>query len=188
MTTNVDLDSKPAAPRWWRISVAVLTVVVALLVLVVLAWTVDYVHFVIGMLAGVYGLGLAGLVWLILLTIGAVRYSVWRPMLASALLVVALAGLAWFSVPSSIQRAVSTAALNNAAAACPVSDGPVWVGAYRFTKVTELDGHCFFYKQGFIDGYGVVRLPDGPPADPRKQWNMSLTKQSDDWYRFTWHF
>lgn len=187
-------EGKPAegkragAPTWWRVSVHVLTAATVLCAVLVVAGLLDYISFLPALFAQYYGLALCGIAWVVLLAFGLFRYRTWLPLLTPALVVVLLAVLIVFAVPQRVQLATSQSALDAAADRCPVSEDATWIGTYRFIRVLDEHGECFFYERSFIDQYGLVRLPAGPPADARMEWNMTLTHLDGDWYRFRWHF
>lgn len=93
-------------------------------------------------------------------------------------------------LPQRAQLAASWSGLNAAAGSCAETGENSWAEIIRLDEVEPGAGvHCFLYRYGsFLNRDGFVRLPDGPPADPRRDWNMTVTHLDGDWYRFVWHF
>lgn len=174
-------------PRWWRASVGVLTIAVALCCLVTVVGVLHWVEAILGM-AGMFALLCLAPVWLVLLVIGLIGYpGRRRAVLRWALpaVVIAAVTVPLISEGPKLQFAVSRGALEHAAEQCRESSSPSWAGAVRLERAERVDGHCHLFQYGsFFGESGWVLLPDGPPAQPVH--GMSYRHLDGAWHRFSY--
>lgn len=67
-------------------------------------------------------------------------------------------------------------------ARCVPSSHPQWIGLYRVIRVDEgPDGICRFTTGGFLDSWGVAKIPGGKPPAPGI---VQYHEYWGEWYRF----
>ncbi|GAC56855.1 hypothetical protein GOHSU_14_00220 [Gordonia hirsuta DSM 44140 = NBRC 16056] len=190
--TELEEPGETAAhpPRWWRIATIATSTITVALCAVLLAADAEWFGFGAWLLT-FWLFPVAGLAWLVLTILGAVRYRTWRLSLIAPVAVILSAALFWYSVPARAGFAASRPALESHARECTATGGS-WHRLIRAEQVERLpNGICLFYSPAsFIDRVGWAYVPPAaaPPESDYRDGRYSYRHISGDWYRFTWNF
>ena len=182
-------EVRPAPPKAWKWAMYAVYGVTAVCVVATVLESMALVDYFWPLMLKFWVLPLCCLAWLGLTVAGAAFYRSWAKLAVLpvlAFVVVGAAHVAWL-IPRA-QLLVSESSLAAVADRCEPAE-QVWAGAFRIDQVQPADDACLLYlSDGLLDRYGLVRLPDGAPADTMQRWNITTEHFSGDWYRFTWHF
>lgn len=180
--------ARTASP-WWRVSIAVITLLVSVCCVATLWLLMSDAAFPYLVLTG-WALVLLGALWLVIGLFGAVRYRrCWRLLLAPGAVALTCA-LAWTGLPDNLGWRVSTGSLERLATNCEASAHGRY-GVYTITRVVKRDGGCLLYTDGgLIDSVGFAYFPHGAPRQgpPRHDGDIGYTPLEGSWYRFIQQF
>ncbi|MBF6167369.1 hypothetical protein IU486_21805 [Streptomyces gardneri] len=177
------------ASRWWRVSVAVITLLVSLCCVATLWLLMSDAAFPYLVLAG-WALVLLGALWLVIGLFGAIRYRRYLRLLLAPGAVALTCALAWADLPEDFGWRVSAGSLERLATSCDASAHGRY-GVYTITSVVERDDGCLLYTDGgLIDPVGFAYFPHGAPRQgpPRSDGDVGYTPLEGSWYRFVQRF
>ncbi|MEV0108828.1 hypothetical protein AB0H42_21150 [Nocardia sp. NPDC050799] len=182
---------RPAATasRWWRVSIAVITLSVSVCCVTTLWLLMSDAAFPFLALAG-WALVLLGALWLVIGLFGAIRYRRYRRLLLAPGAVALTCALAWTGLPQDLGWRVSTGSLERLTAGCEASAHGRY-GVYTITRVVKRDDGCLLYTDGgLIDSVGFAYFPHGAPGQgpPRSDGDIGYTPLEGSWYRFIQRF
>ncbi|WP_280493796.1 hypothetical protein [Nocardia asiatica] len=182
---------KPArtASPWWRVSIAVITLLVAGCCVATLWLLMSDASFAYLALAG-WALVLLSALWLAIGLFGAIRYRRYRRLLLAPCAVALTCALAWTGLAENLGWRVSIGSLERLAAGCEASAHGRY-GVYTITSVVKRDDGCLLYTDGgLIDPVGFAYFPHGAPRQgpPRYDGDVGYTPLEGSWYRFVQRF
>lgn len=194
-------EGKPArrpASLWWRLTVGLVIPLLAAAACLVVLWSLvpPVVFYPLYVLA--WGaLIIVGVVWLVAVVFGSIRYG-WRGVtLVAPVIVLVTVGLAAAELPGRFGWWVSKDDLQRAAVACadPADAADVRsqrIGVYRVHSVQRVgDRGCrFTVEGGLVDFVGVAYLPGERPylGEPRRDGDIGYRHIEGDWYAFVQRF
>ncbi len=177
------------ASRWWRASIAVITLSVSVCCVAMLWLLMSDAGFPALVVTG-WALVLLGALWLMIGLFGAIRYRRYRSLLFAPGAVVLTCALAWAGIPGNLGWRISGGSLERLAAGCEAS-APGRYGVYTITSVVKRADGCLLYTDGgLIDPVGFAYFPRGAPGQgpPRHDGDIGYTPLEGSWYRFVQRF
>ncbi|WP_280424986.1 hypothetical protein [Nocardia carnea] len=183
-------DPVRTVSRWWRVSIAVITLSVGGCCVAMLWLLMSDAAVPVLVLAG-WVLVLLGVLWPAIGLFGAIRYRRHYSWLLLVPGVVALTcALAWADVPENLGWRLSSDSLERLAAGCEASAHGRY-GVYTITSVVKRNDGCLLYTGGgLIDPVGFAYFPRGAPGPgtPRHDSDIRYSPIEGSWYRFVQRF
>ncbi|MEV0298445.1 hypothetical protein [Nocardia sp. NPDC050710] len=137
----------------------------------------------LALLAGAAG---CGVMWFVVMLVGAIKYRAFVLSAIAPVLVVGTVLMLWSGVAERAGWRISKGGLEREAVACVESGGPHRVGIYTVSRVRRADGGCLFEtSEDLLSQVGFAYLPNGAPA-AQHEYDYNYRPYDGPWYRYSW--